>query len=158
MNGAQHATQVLLSLPLWAKKFLAFMYRALSRPKGRNDPWAALIEVFHPKTVAEEHTQIAAREEFKAAWHQAWRDHSVDFVLTVPHALPPVPRGGTGTASLVSASYCFLFNIVSAAQLLVHTRELTARPDPARLLRRSCASDLCRPGARPAPRQLQAQP
>ena len=125
MNETQRATQLLLGLPLWAKKFLACMYRLLSRPKGRNEPWAALIEVLHPKTVAEEHAQIAAREEFKAAWHQAWRDHGVDFVLTVPHAIPPIPRGGTGTASLVSASYCFLFNIVRMLTRVIHFLGIT---------------------------------
>ncbi|KZT70501.1 amidase signature enzyme [Daedalea quercina L-15889] len=112
MNDAQRTTQLLLSLPLWTKKFLAFMYRLLSRPKGRNDVWAALIEALHPKTVAEEREQIVAREAFKAAWHQAWQEQGVDFVLIVPHAIPPVPRGGIGTATLVSASYCFLFNVL----------------------------------------------
>ncbi|KAH9926713.1 amidase signature enzyme [Fomitopsis serialis] len=112
MNGAQRTVQMLLSLPLWVKRFLASMYRLLSRPEGRNDAWASLLESFHPRTIAEEREQVVAREAFKAAWHEAWQDQGVDFVLIVPHAIPPVPRGGTGTATLVSASYCFLFNIL----------------------------------------------
>ncbi|KAH9835238.1 amidase signature enzyme [Rhodofomes roseus] len=112
MNGAQRSVQLMLSLPLWAKKFLASMYRLLSRPEGRNEAWATLLETIHPMTIAEEHVQTVAREAFKEAWHKAWRDQGIDFVLTVPHAIPPVPRGGTGTATLVSASYCFLFNIL----------------------------------------------
>lgn len=113
MNEAVLTVRSLLQLPLFAKKLMATLLRYTSRPAGRNDNWASLIEVLHPRTAAEERDLIVRRDEYRAAWHKALKNQGIDFVLTVPHACPPIPRGKTGAVTLVSANYAFLYNIVS---------------------------------------------
>lgn len=103
----------ILKMPLFAKRLMASLLRMLSRPAGRNDAFAALSEVLHPMSVAEERALVLKREEQKAAWTKAFKDQGVDFILTIAHPLPPVPRGKSGTATLLSASSAFLFNVVS---------------------------------------------
>ncbi|KZT10329.1 amidase signature enzyme [Laetiporus sulphureus 93-53] len=112
-NGAQAAALLLLSLPLWIKVLFAFMLRTCSRPWGRNDTWAALVEVFNACSVEREHALNVERERYKRAWGEAMAD--LDFLLTVPHAIPAVPKGGSDAATLVSASYAFLFNVLDYA-------------------------------------------
>lgn len=46
------------------------------------------------------------------------RKQGIDLVLLPIFALPPVPMGGSGTATLIAANYAFLFNIVSLFILL----------------------------------------
>jgi len=112
VNSAQSTVRRMLQLPLFVKLLYALILRFCSRPAGRNDAWASLIEVFHEKSTVEEHKLIIAKEAYKAEWHRARQEQGLDFVLTVPHALPPVPLGGSGTATLVSAGYTFLYNIL----------------------------------------------
>ena len=92
----------------------ATLLRWFSRPWGRNDTWASLVEVFHPKSTLDERRLVVERAAYKAAWHEAWRREGPDFVLTVPHALPAVPRDprASDRATLVSANYAFMYNIV----------------------------------------------
>ena len=52
------------------------------------------------------------RDAYRESWRHAMKKQEVDFILTVSHALPPMPHGGTGIATLLSANYAFLFNIV----------------------------------------------
>lgn len=89
------------------------MLRVFSKPTGRNDTFATLSEVLHPISVAEEHALVLNREDQKAAWTKGFQEQGVDFVLTVAHPLPPMPKGKTAKATLLSASYAFLFNVVS---------------------------------------------
>ena len=118
ISPALRTVRTMLLLPLFVKIIWAFLLRILSRPFGRNEAWASLLEVFHPKSVSEERSLISQRESYRAAWHRTWQEQNVDFVLTVPHALPPMPRGGSATATLVSAEYAFLHNIVSDVPFL----------------------------------------
>ena len=114
ISPALRTVRLILRLPLWLKKLQATFLRWFSRPRGRNDAWASLIEAFHPKSALDERKLVVARETYKAAWHAAWKREGLDFVLTVPHALPAVPRDprASDRATLVSADYAFLFNIV----------------------------------------------
>ncbi|CCM04743.1 uncharacterized protein FIBRA_06933 [Fibroporia radiculosa] len=115
LNGGLLNATRLLQLPLFVKKALALLLRSLSRPTGRNDAWAALLETFHEMTPADERRTIVEREAYRAAWHTEWQAQGIDFVLTIPHSLPPIPRGETGTVSLVSSGYTFIFNILDYA-------------------------------------------
>ena len=92
ISPALRTVRLILRLPLWLKRFQARCLRWFSRPWGRNDAWAALLEVMHPKTTLAERELIVQREAYRAAWHEAWYAEGLEFVLTVPHALPAVPR------------------------------------------------------------------
>ena len=86
ISPALRTVRTILRLPLWLKKVHATLLRWLSRPRGRNNAWASLLEVFHPKSTLEERRLVVEREAYKAAWHEAWNREGLDFVLTVPHA------------------------------------------------------------------------
>lgn len=101
-----------VKLPLFVKRGIASFLRWWSTPTGRNDDYADMLERFHPLTIAQEREAVVLREEYRARWAAALREQGTDFVLTVPHALPPMPKGQSGTATLVSANYVFLYNIV----------------------------------------------
>nr|VWO95981.1 Protein kinase domain-containing protein [Ganoderma boninense] len=117
ISPALRTVRLILSLPLWVKKVQAKLLRWFSRPWGRNDAWASLIEVFHPKSTLDERRLVVEREAYKAAWHEAWRREGLDFVLTVPHSLPAVPRDprASDRATLVSANYAFMYNVLDYA-------------------------------------------
>ncbi|OSD08106.1 amidase signature enzyme [Trametes coccinea BRFM310] len=114
VNPALLTVRLLLRLPLFVKRLHATLLRWLSRPRGRNESWAALLETFHPRTPREERTLVGARDAFRAAWHDAWVAQGVDLVLTAPHALPAMPKepAASEKATLVSANYAFLYNIL----------------------------------------------
>ncbi|KAI0746876.1 amidase signature enzyme [Daedaleopsis nitida] len=114
ISPALRTVRTLLRLPRWFKRLHATLLRWLSRPLGRNDAWAALLEVFHPKSAREERALVCEREAYRAAWHAAWTREGLDFVLTAPHALPAVPADPSASdrATLVSANYAFLYNVL----------------------------------------------
>ncbi len=114
ISPAVRTVRTILRLPLWLKKLHAKLLRWLSRPLGRNDAWASLLEVFHPKSALEERRLVVEREAYRATWHEVWNREGLDFVLTVPHALPAVPTDpkASDRATLVSANYAFLYNVV----------------------------------------------
>ena len=60
---------------------------------------------------------VLERDAYRAAWHDAWRREGLDFVLAPPHALPamPVDPAASDRATLVSANYSFLYNVVRPA-------------------------------------------
>ncbi|KAI0938668.1 hypothetical protein AcV5_000295 [Taiwanofungus camphoratus] len=103
---------MLYQLPRFVKRLYAYLLRLFSRPLGRNEAWASMVEVLYPKSTEEVRKLFEQVEEYKAAWHTAWQEQGIDFVLTIPHALPPMPNGGSGTATLISANYSFLYNVL----------------------------------------------
>lgn len=50
-------------------------------------------------------------EKYRAEFLQAWLDHKLDLLLTVPNATPATPHNGLGH-SFASCGYTFLFNFV----------------------------------------------
>lgn len=74
---------------------------------------AGLVSGLSQKTTAENYALVAKREAYRAKFHEAWNQAGVDFVLTVPNAMPALPLGGMGN-SLGSIGYTFLFNLVSS--------------------------------------------
>jgi Asp-tRNA(Asn)/Glu-tRNA(Gln) amidotransferase A subunit family amidase len=102
------AIRSLSGMPLWLKKFLAMVTRKFTG----DEVWASMLEKFHPKTPAEERALVLSRDEHRERWYQAWEYEGLDFVLTVPHALPAIPAGTAEKVTLVSASYSMMFNIL----------------------------------------------
>jgi hypothetical protein len=66
----------------------------------------------HPKSVVEVRELVAQREQYRAAWHKQWIEGGLDFVLTVPHALPAFKHGESEKATLMSAGYTCIFSLV----------------------------------------------
>jgi hypothetical protein len=74
--------------------------------------YAGLLEGWHEKKVVDFWPLVAQKEAYKVKWWQFWKDAELDFILTVPNALPAVPHGGMKDA-FTSCGYTFLFNVVS---------------------------------------------
>lgn len=66
----------------------------------------------HSKTILEERALVVQRDEHRAAWHSRWAEEDLDFVLTVPFPLPALENGTSEKASLMTAGYTFIFNVV----------------------------------------------
>ena len=73
--------------------------------------FAGLISGFYKKSVTEHFKLVAARETYRAQWHEKWEETGLDFLLTAPNALPAVKHGGMKTGWKV-CGYTFLFNLV----------------------------------------------
>ena len=61
--------------------------------------------------MAEHFALVAERESYRAKFHEAWNQSGVDFLVTVPNAMPALPLGGMRN-SIGSVGYTFLFNMV----------------------------------------------
>ena len=82
----------------------------------RCDPiWAGLLRDWYPKTAFENWKLVAKREDYKALWHDWWREldggKGMDFMITPPNATPAVPHGAMKDA-VSSCGYTFMFNMV----------------------------------------------
>ncbi|KAF8842043.1 amidase signature enzyme [Paxillus ammoniavirescens] len=105
-----------LRLPRFIMKIYAWYVRYV-----RRDPiYAGLVDNFYEKSVAEYYALIARREDYRARWFKVWRgtevegalgDEGVDFILTVPNALPAVPHKGM-RHGWKACGYTFLFNLL----------------------------------------------
>ena len=100
--------------PLFFKRAVASYIRWASTPPGRNDNYATVLECMHPQSVAQERELTLQLQDYRTRFVGAMRNQGIDFILTVPQSLPPMPKGGTATATLLAASYGFLYNIVRA--------------------------------------------
>ena len=113
INQAIHILVNTCRLPGFVRSLIASYLRWTSRPPGRNDVFADLLACIGSASAAQERALIVRRDAYREQWRKALQAQGIDFVLSVPHALPPMPKGGTGIATLVSANYAFLYNIVS---------------------------------------------
>ena len=118
INPALTLVRNLARLPLLVKKAIGGYLRWSSTPAGRNDAYADLLESMHPQSVADERVFYEQRDEYRARWISAMDEQGIDYIITLQHALPPMPRDGTRTATLLAASYCFLYNVVSLSSSL----------------------------------------
>ncbi|KAI6045329.1 amidase signature enzyme [Pisolithus marmoratus] len=116
-----------LRLPRFVMKIYAWYLRYI-----RRDPvYAVLVENFHKKTVEEYYRLIAQRDDYRVRWFTVWRgvqvqgslgDNGVDFILSVPNALPAVPHGGM-RHGWKACGYAVLFNLLDySAGVLPITR------------------------------------
>lgn len=108
---------LMFSLPNWVRRLYAWFLRAILR-----DPvYASLVEDWQEKTIAEYYGLIAQREAYRKRWFDWWTQEQLDFVITVPNALPAVPHGGM-KYGWRACGYSFLFNLVSGHSSSSHTR------------------------------------
>lgn len=69
-------------------------------------------DILQEKNIVEERQLIVQRDELRQQWHDKWQNEGLDFVLTVTFPFPALENGDGEKASLMSASYTFLFNLV----------------------------------------------
>ncbi|KAF9442888.1 amidase signature enzyme [Macrolepiota fuliginosa MF-IS2] len=125
----------LLKLPKFVKallsrivrsRFLSFFFRLGSPP----DPLSAdLYSILHKKTVLEERELVEQRDNYRADWHKRWIEEGIDFVLTVPHALPALENGGSERATLMSAGYTFIFSLLDYPAGVIPTTTVSSTLD-----------------------------
>lgn len=105
-----------LRLPRFIMKIYAWYLRYFRQ----DSIYAGLVENFREKTVAEYYALIAQREDYRARWFKIWRgaqvegssgNDGVDFILTVPNALPAVPHRGM-RHGWKACGYTFIFNLL----------------------------------------------
>lgn len=94
-------------VPRFIKKLYAWYLRYIRR----DEVYAGLIEVWHEKTVPEYLALVARREAYREYWFEWMRKEGLDFILTVPNALPAVPHGGM-KEGFKACGYTFLFNLL----------------------------------------------
>ena len=97
----------------------------LAERLGGDRVGASLLRSLNPATILDERNLIVKRDAYRQKWFDACNACGADFVLTVPHPLPAFERGGTESATLTSASYCILFNIVRSFFLLASPLSLS---------------------------------
>ncbi|SJL11481.1 related to amidase (acetamidase) [Armillaria ostoyae] len=69
-------------------------------------------DILKEKNIVEERQLIVQRDELRQQWHDKWQNEGLDFVLTVTFPFPALENGDGEKASLMSASYTFLFNLL----------------------------------------------
>ncbi|KAJ7599208.1 amidase signature enzyme [Mycena floridula] len=97
----------LFSLPRWVKSIYAWYLR---RIRG-DDVSAGLVESWHEQRITDYWPLVAQREAYRKKWFDMWDEQKLDFVLTVPNALPAIPHGGL-KHNLAAYGYTFLFNLL----------------------------------------------
>lgn len=108
LDPVMSGSKFLLGMPLFIKRLLAMLTRSLTG----DELGASLIESLHTKTAAEERALVVARDEYRARWYDAWEEEGLDFVLTVPHPLPAIPKGTAEKVTLISAALGMICNMV----------------------------------------------
>jgi Asp-tRNA(Asn)/Glu-tRNA(Gln) amidotransferase A subunit family amidase len=94
------------ALPRWVKALWAWWLQL------RGDTvTAGLVRDWRGRSVKEQWELVAQREVIRGEWFEYLKDKKVDFMLTPPHALPAVPRGGMKD-TVAACGYTFLWNIL----------------------------------------------
>lgn len=93
-------------------RFIKRLYAWYLRHIRGDETYAGLVENWHEKTMPEYLALVSHREAYRERWFDFMQDQALDFVLTVPNALPAVPHGGM-KAGWKACGYTFLFNLVS---------------------------------------------
>ena len=88
------------------------LYTLYIRYIKRDEIYAGLLDGWHEKRVTEFWPLVAQREEYKNQWFEYWQKEDLDFILTVPNALPAIPHGAMKN-TFAACGYSFLFNVVS---------------------------------------------
>ncbi|KAL0958215.1 hypothetical protein HGRIS_000374 [Hohenbuehelia grisea] len=106
-DPGMHQALRMFRLPRLLKRIYAFYLRYIAR-----DPlYAELVEVWHEKRVDEYLALVGQREAYRGRWFEYWREEGLDYVLTVPNALPAVPHGGMKDG-WKACGYTFLWNLL----------------------------------------------
>ncbi|KAF9525240.1 amidase signature enzyme [Crepidotus variabilis] len=94
-------------LPSFLRKLYAFYVRYI---KG-DEIFAGLLDTWHAKDVQHFWRLVAEKEAYKQQWFEFWQEQELDFVLTVPNALPAVPHNGM-KEGFAACGYTFLWNVL----------------------------------------------
>ncbi|KAF8908559.1 amidase signature domain-containing protein [Gymnopilus junonius] len=97
----------MLNLPSFLRRLYIFYVRYIKR----DEIYAGILDGWYEKKVVEFWPLVAKREEYKGRWFDFWKEEKLDFVLTVPNALPAVPHDGMKNG-FSSCGYTFLFNLL----------------------------------------------
>lgn len=130
-----HHVLTLLKLPKFIKSILSYILgsRVLSFIFGfgsKPDPLSAeLYSILHTKTVMEERRLVHQRDLYRAKWHRQLIEEGIDFILTVPHALPALENGGSERATLMSAGYTFIFSLLDYPAGVIPTTTVSSTLD-----------------------------
>lgn len=73
--------------------------------------WATLVRDWNKKTITERWDLVSEREAYKSNFFDAWKKSEIDFLITVPNAIPAFPHRGLAE-SYSSCGYTFLFNLL----------------------------------------------
>lgn len=98
----------MFGMPRWVKRIYTWYLRYVKR----DEVYAGLVEGWHERNVVEYWPLVAQREDYRRRWFEMWQREELDFVLTVPNALPAVPHDGM-KEGFKACGYTFLFNLVS---------------------------------------------
>jgi len=104
--------------------FLRRLYIWYMRYIKRDEIYAGLLDGLHVKSAKELWPIVAEKEDYKLKWFEYWQDKKLDFILTVPNALPAVPHNGM-KEGFGACGYTFLWNVVSKSALLCLRRYLS---------------------------------
>ena len=96
-----------LRLPRVLMRLYAWFHRHVLRDAA----YAALVEGWHAKDGQEFYALVGEREDYRMQWFEYWQREKLDFVLTVPNALPAMRNGDSGR-QWKACGYTFLFNVV----------------------------------------------
>ena len=101
-----------LMLPLRLPRFFTTLHAWFVRYILRDPLYADLISGWHVKDGQEYYSLVAQRDKYRAKWHEWWKEQELDFLVTVPHAMPAMKHDG-GELGTKACGYMFLFNVVS---------------------------------------------
>ncbi|CCL99399.1 uncharacterized protein FIBRA_01417 [Fibroporia radiculosa] len=96
---------------LRAPRFFKRLYAWYLRHIRGDEVYAGLVENWYEKSVPEYMALVSQREAYREQWFKFMSEQALDFVLTVPNALPAVPHGGM-KQGWKACGYTFLFNIL----------------------------------------------
>ncbi|KAH9855606.1 amidase signature enzyme [Lenzites betulinus] len=99
--------RVAFALPRFVKHLYAWYLRHIKR----DEQYAGIVEACTYKDIEQYLALVAKREGYREQWHHKLKDEAIDFVLTVPNALPATPHRGMKTG-FKGCGYTFLFNIL----------------------------------------------
>ncbi|KAH9896629.1 amidase signature enzyme [Cubamyces lactineus] len=99
--------RIAFALPRFVKRLYAWYLRYIRH----DDTYAGLVENCSEKSVEQYLGLIAQREGYREQWFEKLKNEAIDFVLTVPNALPATPHGGM-KSGFKGCGYTFLFNIL----------------------------------------------
>ena len=97
-----------LRLPRFLIKLCPWFYRHVLR----DEVYASLVEGWSVKPIQEIYALVGQRNNYRTEWFEYWQKEKLDFVLTVPSALPAIKHGDSRRSMWRACGYTFLFNIV----------------------------------------------
>lgn len=109
-------------------RLLKTLYCAYVRYVRRDAKWADVLSGWSARSAQDQWTLIVQREAVRRQWFDYWRALELDFIITVPNALPAVPHGGM-KRGFASCGYTFLWNLLDYACGVLPVTKVDAAAD-----------------------------